>query len=146
MGASEAPSLGRLAWYFYGGLILPNVYSFKLSVYKKIVPCVAEPPFQNPGSATVRRSCPIDFLRHVFKRRRVENDRSHSTGMTRRSLGLHGFPSSTYTQSKLKHTKMKGHAYKIWGGYSRSSPCHATPEAHSARSKTFPDSGRQIHI
>ena len=27
----------------------------------------------------VRRSCPIDVLRHVFKRRRVENYRSHST-------------------------------------------------------------------
>ena len=76
----------------------------------------------------VRRSCPIDVLRHVFKKRRVENDRSHSTGMTR-SLGLHGFPSSTYTHSKIKHTKMKGHAYKIWGAIARSiaSPCHATP-------------------
>ena len=74
----------------------------------------------------VRRSCPIDVLRHVFKQRRVENDRSHSTGMTR-SLGLHGFPSSTYTHSKIKHIKMKGHAYKIWGAIARSSPCHATP-------------------
>ena len=80
-------------------------------------------------SATlVRRSYPVDVLRHVFKQRRVENDRSHSTGMTR-SLGLHGFPSSTYTctHSKIKHTKMKGHAYKIWGAIARSSPCHATP-------------------
>ena len=34
------------------------------------------------------RSCSIDVLRHVFKQQRVENDRSHSTGMTR-SLGLH---------------------------------------------------------
>ena len=74
----------------------------------------------------VRRSCPIDVLRNVFKQRRVENDRSHSTGMTK-SLGLHGFPialSSTYTHS---NTKMKGHAYKIWGAIARSSPCHATP-------------------
>ena len=74
----------------------------------------------------VRRSCPIDLLRHVFKQRRVENCRSHSTGMTR-SLGLYGFPSSTYTHSKIKHIKMKGHAYKIWGAIARSSPCHATP-------------------
>ena len=88
-----------------------------------------------------RRSCPIDVLGHVFKQRRVENDRSHSTGMTR-SLGLHGFPSSTYTHSKIKHTKfkMKGHAYKIWGAIARSrySPVTLQPGHATARSRYSP--------
>ena len=70
------------------------MYSFKLSVYKKIVPCVAEPPFQNPGSATANSS--YGYIDPRRKKRRQSGSTDPSPCCSR------PYPSRSYYMAGLQ--------------------------------------------